>query len=379
MLSVEKIVDSFSRHGLGPYICVPCSFLKPFINYVIDSPNLQYIKATVEGEAVSIAAGLYLGGKRPIVMFQNSGLGNIINPVTSLLNIYKIPILFIVSLRGEPGIKDEPQHQIMGGITSELLTITDIANTLFPASQDAVGNSVKEAIAHMEKTLLPYAFILKKGVLGEYVIKKDEKFCLNEGIIVFENEDDIILKRMDAIKTIVESLNGDEPIVSTTGMISRELFTLSDKDNHFYTLGSMGCTSAIAFGISLCKKRRIVVLDGDGAVLMKMGNLATIGHYGTNILHIVLDNGAYDSTGGQATVSPTVNIAKVAAACGYKTASVVYSSDYLSKHISDLRDKPGPHMLNVKVKKGHDSNLGRVTITPVQIKERFKKYLEGVE
>lgn len=382
MISIEKTVNILTKYEFGPYIGVPCSLLKPFINYVIDSYDLQYVKSTSEGEAVGIAAGTYLAGKMPVIMLQNSGLGNTVNPITSLTNIYKIPVLFIVSLRGEVGTKDEPQHQIMGRITSKLFDLVGIRNRPFPESENDIDNSISEAISHIRKTSLPYAFILRKGVVDRYELQNEEENQIYEGDIILEDYGKkAVLSRIDSIESILEGLYGDEPVISTTGMISRELFTLSDKDNHFYTVGSMGCASSMAFGISMYKKKkRIIILDGDGAVLMKMGAIATIGHYcPENIFHIVLDNESYDSTGGQATVSSTMNIAKIAACCGYRTGTAVYSKGYLLESMLNLRKKSGPHLIHVKVKKGHHKNLGRPTITPVQSKERFRRYLEGIE
>lgn len=368
MIKAENLCSLLKEHGFNPYTGVPCSILKPIVNYIIDSPNMTYLIASSEGEAMGIAAGISLAGKKPVVMMQNSGLGNAVNPLTSLQLIYDLPVLLLVTLRGEPGRPDEPQHKIMGKITPDLLGIMDIYYEYLVETEQELGPQISRVCQKIEKEDRPAALIIRKGVVGDYELKRRE-----------DQGPEIVLRRKEAIRCIVESLNGDEAVISTTGKISRELYYHGKEgETNFYVVGSMGCAGSIGFGIA-CQKpdRKVVVLDGDGAVLMKMGTLATIGYYRPpNYIHIVLDNGCHDSTGGQPTVSKTTRLEKIALNAGYLSSRKIYGADELKEAVREALGSGGPHFILIKVLRGADKDLGRPELTPLQVKDRFMEFLK---
>lgn len=376
MIDSKNFLDRILQEDIGLFTGVPCSLLKPFINRVIINNQLAYISATSEGEGVGIAVGSYLAGKIAVVMLQNSGLGNIVNPITSLTNIYKIPCLLIISHRGEPGSKDAVQHEIMGKITEGLLDILGIYHQQFPTKDAEIEEKVSNTFKHVRETSLPSAFVLKRGMVKSNDELQIASYELkNIAYKEFNNREDEVIRvaRKQAVVEVANNLNEDVLLVSTTGKISRELFDLADRPANFYMQGSMGCAVSIGLGLALNQKRkRIVVIDGDGAVLMKMGTLATVGHYQPkHFVHVVLDNQSYDTTGGQPAVSSTVSFPEIAVACGYRRAVTVYSLDSLNQYLSRFLGEEGPSMLHMKVRKGADKNLGRPTLSPEEIKDRF--------
>ncbi len=365
MISARDFVGGLTGLGYGPFTGVPCSILKPVINYILAEPDTVYYGASDEGSAMGIAAGMALSGNKPVVMMQNSGLANAVNPLTSLHLIFDIPCLMIVSWRGRPGETDAPQHGIMGPITSDLLSVMGIESIEVSGDADNLGETLKRADELIMSRNRPVALILPKGVIEDYSIEAD-------------NRPDARLTRQQTIGAVVSSLKNDEVVVSTTGKISRELYFQKERSQPaFYTIGSMGCASSVAMGIALSKPdRKVVVLDGDGALLMKMGALATIGHYKPeNLIHVVLDNGCYDSTGAQATVIDTVNIDKVAENCGYRLCMKADTEQEISSAIDELSDQPGPSLLWIKTSPGDVSPLGRPEQTPVELKDEFQAFL----
>ena len=374
MIDSKDFLDCVLQENVGLFTGVPCSLLKPFINCVIAEKELTYVSATSEGEAIGIAAGSYLAGKIAVVMLQNAGLGNIVNPITSLTNIYKIPCLLMISHRGEPGSKDAVQHEIMGRITEELLDTLGIYHQVFPAKDAEIEEKVSNAFKHIRDTSLPSAFVLKRGMVKEFnpefrLIEPD----ITEGQVLNNKENKTIkVTRKQSVIEIANSLKEGELLISTTGKISRELFDFADSPRNFYMQGSMGCAASIGLGLALSQKKKVVVLDGDGAMLMKMGTLATVGHYQPkHFVHIVLDNQSYDTTGGQPAVSATVSFPQIAVASGYRRAVTVYRLDGLNQYLNSFLSKEGPSMLHMKVKKGADKNLGRPTLSPEEIRDRF--------
>jgi len=316
---------------------------------------------------MGIAAGFALTGRIPVVLMQNSGLGNAINPLTSLQLVYDLPTLLLISWRGEPGKPDEPEHRIMGPITPKFLEVMGIYNECLVES----NQRLEVQISHMKdittKTNKPVALIVRRDTFNKYLgksAKKGSKMSL--------------MQRKEAVKIIIDNLNGDEAIISTTGKISRELYyNGKESETNFYVVGSMGCALSIGFGIAQRKpEKKVIVLDGDGAVLMKMGTLATVGHYKPqNLIHIVLDNEAYDSTGGQPTVSATVDLDEVALSSGYLDSVKIYTQEDLKMSLGSALKTKGPHFILIKVLKGADKDLGRPKLTSVQIKERFMNFL----
>ncbi len=382
MIQSQDFISACTSRGYTFYTGVPCSFLKPLINCVIQNPDVDYVTATSEGEAVGIAAGAYLAGCKAVVMCQNSGLGNTINPLTSLCFPFRIPILLIVTLRGEPGLNDEPQHELMGQITGELLETLHIQWEFFPDELEKIGTVLDQAESKMAKTGLPFALIMKKGNVHKTDLKsigtailKPQKVSL-EGR--FNNNPEKRMSRFESIKIIREAFCNDDAIIATTGKIGRELFTLGDTKNQLYVVGSMGCAAGIGFGIQHVRpKQRVIVLDGDGAALMKMGTIATIGYYKPEqFIHIILDNETYESTGGQQSVSPSVDFCKIAGACVYLQCYRTDTKNDLLNAIRSVKRLSGPSLIHVKVSSSSASDLGRPTLKPYQVKERFMGFLE---
>lgn len=380
MINCEKLYNLFSQSGLDFFTGVPDSTFKDWMKFLADEheERLTNIIACNECEAVAVASGYHLAtGKVGVVYMQNSGLGKTVNPLTSLCDpeVYSIPVLLMVGWRGEPGLKDEPQHKKMGRVTLSLLNTLEIPYKMLPDNAEEAG----EVILEMKKLALenktPVAIVIKKGTLEEYEAPPTLKLRrAGEKKVKTDYE----MSREDAVKKIVDELDATDVVVSTTGKISRELFEYRDKlgQSHgqdFLTVGSMGCSASIANGIALQKpEKKIFVFDGDGAVLMQMGMLATIGYYKPkNFYHIIFDNGAYDSTGGQPTISSTVDFGKIALACGYKDSRIVETRADLESAIRGMRLAEGPQMLIVKVNKGARKDLGRPTTTPIENKEAF--------
>jgi phosphonopyruvate decarboxylase len=375
MISCENLFEIFKKNDLSFFTGVPDSTFKDWMKFLADEHEgrLTNVISCNECEAVAIATGYNLAtGKIGVTYMQNAGEGKTVNPLTSLCDreVYSIPMLLMIGWRGEPGKKDEPQHVKMGKVTLPLLETLEVPYQILP---DTVEEAEKVIVEMKEKAMKmqgPVAIIMKKGLLEKYEEKRDRKT-------------DYEMKREDAIKIIVDNLKGSEAIVSTTGKTSRELFEYREElgQNHskdFLTVGSMGCSASIANGIALQKPdKKIFVFDGDGSTLMQMGALGTVGYYKSkNFYHIVFDNEAHDSTGGQPTVSSTVEFDKVALACGYKAVRVVETKEDLKEEINKMKLLEGPQMLVVKVNKGSRKDLGRPTTTPIQNKESFMKFLQ---
>lgn len=375
MFSCENLFQIFKKNNLLFFTGVPDSTFKDWMSFLADEhgERLTNIIACNECEATAVAAGYHLStGKIGVVYMQNSGEGKTVNPLTSLCDpeVYSIPVLLMIGWRGEPGIKDEPQHKKMGRIMIPLLETLEIPYKILPDNIEEAEKTILEMKKIAEEKKAPVAIIIKKDILEKYESKKKTKTNYEMG-------------REDAIKAIVDNLDGNEVILSTTGYTSRELFEYrvarKEKPRDFYTVGSMGCSASIANGIALQKPdKEVFVFDGDGAVLMQMGALATIGYYqAKNLYHIVFDNASHDSTGGQPTVSDTVNFEQIALACGYKQAYIVNSKEELIKKINKIKKEDGPSMIVVKVNKGARKDLGRPTTTPIENKEAFMDFIQS--
>lgn len=372
MIECNELFRVFKDQDIDFFSGVPDSTFKDWMKFLVDEPQVTNIIAVNECEATAICAGYYLArAKIGVAYMQNSGLGKAVNPITSLIDpeVYSIPVLFMLGWRGEPGQKDEPQHVKMGKVMLPLLETLNIPYTVLSNNIHKAEQEIKQAKEYMVKKMAPYAIIIKKGLLKEYQQQK-------------KAVQDYEMKREQAISTIVDVLNGDEVIVATTGKTSRELFeyretTGKEHKNDFYTVGSMGCASGIALAIALEKKdKSIFIFDGDGAVLMQMGSLATIGHYQPeNLIHILFDNEAHESTGGQPTVSQSVDFEKAARACGYREIWSVSRKKELEEIISTVKDKKGPVFICIKVRKGSRPDLGRPTLTPIQNKQALMDFL----
>ncbi len=377
MIRAQAFIDELNRLGYDHWCGVPCSFFKSFINYVIDDPGLEYVGATNEGEAVATSLGAHLAGRRTVTMCQNSGFGNMVNPLTSLNYPFKVPTLLITTWRGEPGVKDEPQHEQMGQITHRLLDTLEIPWRAFPQEENELRAVVEEAHETMERTRRPFALVMSKGTVEPYKLQSSERARPVDGEekTLSRLDGEKRMKRTEALKAVLAGLDGDEVIIATTGKTGRELYEIEDRDNQLYVVGGMGTASAIGFGIAQANPaQRVVVIDGDGAALMHMGNMATIGAYApANLLHVLLDNEAHDSTGGQATVSPIVSFTRVAAATNYRHAIRADSGDDVTRAVQETRN--GPTLLHVKTQPGSPKELGRPKIKPHEVGDRLKAFM----
>lgn len=371
-MKVEKLVEII---GSDFYTGVPDSQLKALCNYLMDRYGIDqkhHIIAANEGNCTALAAGYHLAtGKVPVVYMQNSGEGNIINPVASLLNdkVYAIPVIFIVGWRGEPGIHDEPQHIYQGEVTVKLLEDMDIATFVIGKE-----TSDDEAAAKMEE----FRALLAAG--------KDVAFVIRKGALTdapkVEYKNDNTMTREEIIQHIVKA-SGEDPIVSTTGKASRELFEIREANcqSHkydFLTVGSMGHSSSIALGVALNKPNtRIWCIDGDGAVLMHMGSMAVIGaNKPKNLIHIVINNGAHETVGGMPTVAGSIDLVAAAKACGYPNAVCVDSFDKLDTELEAAKGRNELSLIEVKCSIGAREDLGRPTTTALENKQNFMDYLK---
>ncbi len=378
MIDADQFLEPARARGFDFYTGVPCSFLTPFINRAISDPAIDYVGAASEGEAVGIAAGAALAGRRTVVMCQNSGLGNTVNPLTSLNHCFRIPTLLITTWRGQPGVADEPQHELMGLITHGLLDLMRIRGMPFPQTDDAVGRALDVAMEEMDDSGLPFAFVMAKGSVRDAPLDFRPPAPEPAG----RREDHAPAgdrpSRYAVLERVAATLPENAAVVATTGKCGRELFTIGDRPQYLYQVGSMGCAGAMGLGVALNADRPVVVLDGDGAALMKLGALATIGAAAPrNLIHVVLDNGVHDSTGGQATVSASVDFAAVAVACGYRHAASCADLTGFDAAFAEALAVPGPHLIHVRIAPGSISDLGRPTVAPPAVADRFRRFLAG--
>jgi len=353
---------------------VPDSLLKDICGYITDNtPANKHVIAANEGNSIALAAGYHMAsGKIPMVYMQNSGLGNTVNPLLSLTNkqVYDIPFLMIIGWRGEPGKKDEPQHIAQGRLTLELLETLEVPYQILSEDAGEAKKQFDKAIVNIKEKNQPFALVIRKGLFEKYKLKT-----------TIENK--YPLMREEAIKQIVEKLSGNEIIVSTTGKTSRELFeireALGQKHNSdFLTVGCMGHANQIAVGMAIAKPdRKVICIDGDGALLMHMGSIAINGAVSPkNFIHFVINNGSHESVGGQPTVADKINLVKIAEAGNYKSAVSVTSSEALDVILSEIETIEGPVLIEIKTKAGSRDDLGRPTVKPVDNKKALMQNLK---
>ena len=371
-MQVESFVNILN---VDFYTGVPDSLLKPLCNYLMDAYGIDskhHMIAANEGNCTAIAAGYHLAtGKVPAVYMQNSGEGNVINPLASLLNdkVYAIPMIFIVGWRGEPGVHDEPQHIYQGEVTVKLLEDMDVAAYVVTKE-----TTEEELDAQMQV----FRSLLAKG--------KDVAFVVKKGALSFEKNVEYSnknhMRREEIIEHIV-NVSKEDPILSTTGKASRELFEIREKNGQshkydFLTVGSMGHTSSIALGVALQKpQQKIWCIDGDGAMLMHMGAMAVIGaNKPSNLVHIVINNGAHETVGGLPTVASEINLVKMAEACGYPYAVRVSKFEQLDKELQAAKERRELTLIEVECAIGAREDLGRPTTTALENKENFMRYLQ---
>ena len=373
MISPAFFIDSLKKSGIEFFAGVPDSLLKNICAYIADNIDSSHNIITAnEGAAIGLAAGYHLAtGKAGVVYMQNSGQGNIINPLASLTDkeVYNIPVLLLIGWRGRPGVHDEPQHVKQGKITTGLLNVMGINYEVLSKDEDKAALQIAKAVKALQQYEV-FALVIEKDTFDEYKLQNVE---LN----------DLTMTREEAIQTVASALGPKDVIVSTTGMISRELFEAraawgQGHERDFLTVGSMGHASQIALGIALEKKdRKVWCFDGDGATIMHMGSMAIVASKKpSNYVHVVFNNGAHDSVGGQPTVGLKIDLPAVAKAVGYTAACSVDTKEQLREQLSGLSALDGPVLLEVKVKKGNRKDLGRPTTTPIQNKEALMDFLK---
>lgn len=372
-VSTTRLVSVLKERGYTFFSGVPCSNFSDLFEEVGHAGGFTDVPAANEGSAISFAAGAALAGRRSVVALQNSGLGNVINPLTSLLQINRIPVLLLISVRGhrdEP--PDEPQHSIMGDHTTALLDQLSVGWCEFDGTEDSLQDALKRAEAAFQQDQC-FAILFRKGRLSRAC---DTRHNGGEKANKRVSSTSYPMSVSGAIDVICRQLRPTDVIVSTTGFISRELFRLQDRPANFYMQGSLGHCSAVAAGVALSHPAgRVIALDGDGAVLMHMGVLSTIASMApANFLHVVLDNERYVSTGGQMTTSRTTPLEQVAAASGYQSASRCANEQELTRTVAERLSLDGPHFILCKVNDCFPAELPRVTSrhTPVQNKEAFR-------
>jgi phosphonopyruvate decarboxylase len=373
MIPVDAFFDAVRSEGLDFFTGVPDSLLKDFCAYVTDhAGNRQHVIAANEGGAVALAAGHYLATGRPaLVYMQNSGQGNAVNPLVSLADseVFGIPMLLLVGWRGEPGHPDEPQHVKQGKVTVGLFQALGIHAEVLPSDLQPALASLRECLRRMRASTSPVALIVKSGTFERYKLQ-------NEVVTSFE------LGREAALKLVLDRVGDGAVVVATTGMTSREMFehrvaTARSHRADFRTVGCMGHASQIALGVALAHPdREVFCLDGDGAVIMHMGALAIIGSQKpVNFRHVVFNNGAHDSVGGQPTAAFHMDIPQIAAACGYQLSLRAQTAQDIETSMARICDVPGPSLLEIRVNKGARANLGRPTALPAENKRELMRYL----
>ena len=375
MIRPSFFYNLLSKYGIEFYAGVPDSLLKNLCAYITDNADKKNnIIAANEGGAIGLAAGYHLAtGGIPVVYMQNSGLGNTINPLLSLTDkeVYNMPVLLVIGWRGEPNVHDEPQHIKQGKVTIPLLDCMGIRNEIIADNENDLQTQIANAVNYMKTTNEVFALVVKKGTFDSYKLKNNRQY-------------DYALEREEAIQMVAASMDKKAVVVSTTGKISRELFEYRENSEHahhrdFLTVGSMGHASQIALGIALNKPdRNIYCFDGDGAVIMHMGSMGIVGEMAPkNFFHIVFNNGAHDSVGGQPTIGLNIDIPNIAACCGYKKVISVEKREELQEILTSLADNEGPVLLEIKVKKGSRDNLGRPTTTPIENKTALMDFIQN--
>lgn len=373
MIAPKFFIDKLKDSGIDFYAGVPDSLLKNICAYISDNiPSADNIITANEGGAIALAAGYYLAtNKIGCVYMQNSGQGNIVNPLASLTDkeVYNIPVLLLIGWRGKPGEHDEPQHIKQGKITTGLLNVMGINYDVLSKDETKAQKQIEKAVDIMKTTNEVYALIVEKDTFDTYTLQNTVKTSF-------------VMSREEAIKKVAQEAANDV-IISSTGMISRELFEHRESVNQghehdFLTVGSMGHASQIALGVALAKPdRKIWCFDGDGAMIMHTGSMAIVGNKAPkNYIHVVFNNGAHDSVGGQPTVGLEIDMPAIAYAMKYKYVASVDTANDLDDILKNIRNIEGPIFIEVKIKKGNRKDLGRPTTTPVQNKISLMQYLK---
>jgi len=375
MIDIHEFEALLRRHHYGLFSGVPCSLLQPLINLASNSFN--YIPAANEGEAVAIAAGAQIGGEKTAVLLQNSGLANALAPLTSLTNICEIPITGFVGFRGEPGVPDEVQHEFMGRISAELLKICGVHVIHLATEISAASQQLDEAQTYLSAGQSVF-YLVSKNTFTSLPLKATSPRTYLAGTQKWPAPSDAPRpSRYQILQTIVQDSPPDSVLLATTGMCGRELFTIEDAASHFYMVGSMGCVSSIGLGLALVKPTtKVIALDGDGALLMRMGSLATNAfHRPDNLLHVLLDNETHDSTGGQITASSNMDWSAIALGAGYPHV-IRAGLDEVKPALDEWVRQPKLTFLHIPIAPGSLSPLGRPTITPADVTRRLRAFVQ---
>lgn len=374
MINTQKFYESLNQNGVDFYTGVPDSLLKDICSYISDNaPADKHIISANEGGAVALAMGYYLAtSKTPLVYMQNSGFGNTINPLLSLADpkVYSIPMLLVIGWRGEPGVKDEPQHVKQGEVSETLLKTLDIPYVIISDKTEGIDKVITGAIKKAEENNGPYAILVRKGTFEPYSLKTKIKTNFD-------------LNREEAIIKTTELLSDSDIIVATTGKTSRELFEFRARNNQghhrdFLTVGGMGHANQIALGISIAKpNKKVYCFDGDGAALMHTGSLGIIGDLKIeNFKHIIFNNGAHDSVGGQPTIGFDIDFGKIAKSFNYTKVFRIEKLNDFDKIFMNFQKEKGPCLLEILVNKGARQDLGRPTVSPKENKLDFMSFIK---
>ncbi len=376
MISPKYFYDSLIANGTDFFAGVPDSLLKNFCAYITDNaPADKHIISANEGSATALATGYHFAtGKIPLIYMQNSGEGNMINPLLSIVDpdVYSVPMMIVIGWRGEPGVHDEPQHIKQGKVTCDLLDAMKIPYSVLGADNcnKCLDKALAKAYEYIKANNAPYALVIKKGTFEDYALQNNTTVEAD-------------MSREEAIEKIMLSAPETAAFVSTTGMASRELYELRDKHGQghskdFLTVGGMGHASQIALSIAMQKKDRLIYcIDGDGASIMQMGGMATIGTRNpSNMVHIVLNNGAHDSVGGQPTVGRQIDLCGIAKACGYGNVVKASTKEELDAILKDKNTFDKLTFIEVLVRKGARKDLGRPKTTPQENKKAMMEFLK---
>tara|TARA_B110000444_G_scaffold90697_1_gene85720 strand:+ start:61267 stop:62397 length:1131 start_codon:yes stop_codon:yes gene_type:complete len=374
MVDPSSLYKILTKNKIDFYVGVPDSLLKNFCSYIdYKVAENKNIIAANEGNAISIAAGYHLATKKiPLVYMQNSGLGNCINPLTSLTNkeVYQIPMILLIGWRGEPLYEDEPQHTMPGYILKNQLKLINIQYYIINKETN-ISTVIKRATTEIKKNRSPVALIVSKNTFSKNRLE-NKKMIFNSKI-----------SRYEAIKHIVSKFKKDL-IISTTGKASRELHEIRKNNNElmndFLTVGSMGHVSSIAMGIALGEeKRNVICIDGDGSLIMHMGNLAIIGSNKiTNLKHFLINNGCHDSVGGQITAGSKINFSKIANASGYSYVKKCRTINQVNQAINECKKVRGSSFIEIQINVRNQKNLGRPDSSPIKNKENFMRYINKI-
>ena len=373
MIDTLKFFNSLKKNKIDFFTGVPDSLLKEFCFCVTENTNKsEHIINANEGSSIGLSVGYNLAtNKIPLVYFQNSGLGNIINPFTSIVHesVFKIPILLFIGWRGEPGKKDEPQHIFQGKITEKILEALEIEYEILNTNTSESITQVERIIKKIEINQKPIAILVKKNSFSKYSFKSKES----------KNN----LKREKCIQVILDKLKDEDVLVSTTGKTSRELYELSErnklKNPRFLSIGGMGHVSQISLGISNNSSKRVFCLDGDGSIIMHMGSMGIIGdNAGSNYFHILFNNGTHESVGGQPTIGGEINFELLSLSLGYESYfKITYEEQLLDFFKNTLNSVKGPVFIEILIDSSSRQNLGRPKDTPLQQKEKFTKLFKN--